>query len=59
VAAKTRVPQFGRVAAELRSQDARRANSETGHLLDAPVFCFQHNQSIRSRKEEVPKESIL
>jgi hypothetical protein len=32
------VPQFGRSAAEQRSQDTRRANSETGHLLDAPVF---------------------
>jgi len=39
-AAKTRVPQFGRLAAELRSQDARRANSETGYLLNTSVFLF-------------------
>ena len=36
-------------AVQQRSQDARRANSETGHLLDAPVF-FRHHKEWKGRR---------
>jgi len=55
VAAKTRVTQFGRVAAEGRSQDTRRANSETGPLLDAPFFFF--SASLKNCNQEVNGQS--